>query len=341
MVNKMTNENKIIITLETDANGKLQITDKSVFDKIADGYHKLTATDYVGHFMDATADSLDMFLESKGVKGGLKVATSGQFTFLCLEQNYLEYLGEERSKYGDKGLRDHAVAFVKTTGNLAFGTVGSAVGAISLGTTGFVVGGIPGAVAGGARTGNALGATVVGVYTGTKTAVVTGYFGAMAGGQAGVITFDKVAWFGEGVDTKTIGDRLGDITKDGWDKAEQKLKDWLGIKADKFPHDVFPTGTSSDTINSVMFSKTKVSNEGKFDYYSFITDKENLGYNNYFSNMEDISKSQEGFTTGGVKNDKTELKTHTVSKGDTVWTIANNHGKTVSELLSVPGNEYQ
>ncbi|KKB96266.1 hypothetical protein SZ25_00643 [Candidatus Arcanobacter lacustris] len=52
------------------------------------------------------------------------------------------------------------------------------------------------------------------------------------------------------------------------------------------------------------------------------------------------SGSQGDFTNSCGKDDKTKVKTHTVSKGDTVWTIANNHGKTVSELLSVPGNEY-
>jgi Ca2+-binding RTX toxin-like protein len=52
------------------------------------------------------------------------------------------------------------------------------------------------------------------------------------------------------------------------------------------------------------------------------------------------SGSQGDFTTSCGKDDKTKVKTHTVSKGDTVWTIANNHGKTVSELLNVPGNEY-
>ena len=76
----MTNENRLIVTLETDSNGKLQVNDKSVFDKISDGYHKLTAIDYVGHFMDATAESLNNLLEANGVKGGYKLATGGQFT---------------------------------------------------------------------------------------------------------------------------------------------------------------------------------------------------------------------------------------------------------------------
>ena len=47
----MTDENRLIITLETDSNGKLQLTDKSVFDK-------LTAYDYVKYFIDASKELL-------------------------------------------------------------------------------------------------------------------------------------------------------------------------------------------------------------------------------------------------------------------------------------------
>jgi predicted DNA-binding protein YlxM (UPF0122 family) len=60
----MTNENKIIVTLESDSNGDFHISDNSVFDNIKDAYDKLTAYDYVKHLIDASKESLNMKSES-------------------------------------------------------------------------------------------------------------------------------------------------------------------------------------------------------------------------------------------------------------------------------------
>ena len=176
------------IAFEIGTDGKPKIIDRSVFDKIEDAVLKQTAMDYASHFMDATTTALNAAFDSVGVKGIPRAATAGQFTFICITTNYLIYLKEEQIKYGDNGLRDNAIALIKTAGNFGFGLVGSIAGAAA---------GSP--------------AGPVGIYG-----------GSIAGGAAGVLSFDKVKWFGEGADAKSISDKLGDITRNRLDTSKIK-----------------------------------------------------------------------------------------------------------------------
>jgi Ca2+-binding RTX toxin-like protein/LysM repeat protein len=336
----MANEDRLIVGFETDSNGKLQITDKTVFDKIADVKLRMTANDYVGHFMDAVAESVNMVFDSQGVKGAAKLATAGQFTFLCVQYNYLNYASEERAKYGDKGLRDEAVALVKTAGNFAFGGTGLVVGSTIGAATGAVAGGVAGAAVGAVAGGGPVGATIVGTVAGTKTAVVTGRVGAIAGSAAGVITFDKVAWFGEGANAKTISDKLGDITRDGWDKVAEKLNDWFATKTAKSPQHVFSIGTPIDTINSVMFREIEVGNDNGIDSVMFGTTGTKDTHHSFTSAPNANTMPNTNIMGTEALNNNGQEYVYTIKSGDTVWGLARKCGISVDELLSMPGNAF-